>query len=81
MKNVSNVLELSGVTKIFSDNYGTRKKVLENISLTILQNNPKITSILASFGGGKSTLMKIIAGVEKPSSGEVILREEKYQNL
>ena len=78
MSTVTDVLELSNVTKVFSDSYGTRKKVLEGISLTIPVDSPKITSILASFGGGKSTLMKIIAGVEKPTSGEVILRGKKY---
>ena len=31
-----------------------------------------------SFGGGKSTLLKIIAGVLKPTKGDVILSGEKY---
>jgi ABC-type nitrate/sulfonate/bicarbonate transport system ATPase subunit len=74
----TNILELSGITKIFADDYGTRKKVLENISFKIPSGSSKITTILSSFGGGKSTLLKIIAGVEKPTSGEVSLEEKKY---
>lgn len=73
-----NILELSGISKTFSDNYGTRKNVIDNISLKIGTNAPKISSILASFGGGKSTLFKIIAGAEKPDSGVVFLKGEKY---
>ena len=78
MKNTNNLLEVSGVTKIFADEYGTKKKILENISFIIPGSLPKITSILASFGGGKSTLLKIIAGVLKPTKGDVILSGEKY---
>jgi NitT/TauT family transport system ATP-binding protein len=74
----TNLLELSNITKIYADDYGTRKKVLENISFTIPPESPKITTILSSFGGGKSTLLKIIAGVENPSSGEVMLEGKKY---
>lgn len=73
-----NILELRSITKIFSDEYGTKKKVIEDISLTIQADAPKITSILASFEGGKSTLLKIIAGIEKPDSGVVILNNGKY---
>ncbi len=73
-----NILELRSVTKIFSDVYGTKKKVIKDISLSIPANAPKITSILASFGGGKSTLLRLIAGIEKPDSGEVILNGGKY---
>ncbi len=78
MSNDINILELSGVTKIFDDEFGTKRKILENINLIIPSKSGKILSILASFGGGKSTLLKIIAGVEKPSAGTVILKGEKY---
>ncbi len=78
MSKAESILELRSVTKIFSDNYGTKKKVLEDISFTIPANTQKITSILASFGGGKSTLLKLIAGIEKPDSGEIILNGGKY---
>ncbi len=74
----TDILRLSGITKIFSDDYGTKKKVLEDVSFTIPAGSPKIASILASFGSGKSTLFKIISCVEKPTSGEVILGGEKY---
>ena len=72
------ILELRSVTKTFSDDYGTKKKVLEDISLNISGDSPKITSVFATLGGGKSTLLRLIAGIEKPDSGEVILNGGKY---
>jgi ABC-type nitrate/sulfonate/bicarbonate transport system ATPase subunit len=72
------LLELSDITKIFSDIYGTKRIVLENISFKIPDSSHKITSVLASFGGGKSTLLSIIAGVSMPTKGEVFLKGEKY---
>ncbi len=78
MSDTGNILELSGIKKIFSSVYGTKEIVIGNISLIIDANCSKITSILASFGSGKSTLFKIISGVEKATSGEVILKGEKY---
>ena len=78
MSDKTEILRLSGITKIFSDTYGIKKKVLEDVSFAIPADSPKIASILASFGSGKSTLFKIISRVEKPTSGEVILGGEKY---
>ncbi len=78
MNNDVNIFELRNVTKVFSDDFGVKKKVLEDVSFTISMGAPKITSILASFGGGKSTLLKLMSGIEKPDSGEVILNGGKY---
>jgi len=76
--NQENILEISNITKIFSDEHGTKRKVLEGISFTVPVSSPKITSIIAPFGAGKSTLFKIIAGIETATKGEVILKKEKY---
>jgi NitT/TauT family transport system ATP-binding protein len=73
-----NLLEISDISKIFSDEYGTKRKVLENITFAIPVSTPKLTSIIAPFRAGKSTILKIIAGIESPTKGEVILKKEKY---
>lgn len=78
MSSQNKLLELSGISKTFSDEYGTKKKILEKISFIIPESSPKITSVLASFGSGKSTLLKTIAGITKPTEGEVLLNGEKY---
>lgn len=42
------------------------KKILKNIDLTI--DDKKFIAITGPNGGGKSTLVKIIMGIEKPDS-------------
>ncbi len=50
------------------------KEIIDNISLTI--PDKKIIVITGPNGGGKSTLAKLIMGIEKASSGEIILDGE-----
>ena len=56
-----------GVSKIIPQN---QKQILKNIYLSFFYG-AKI-GIIGLNGAGKSTLMKIIAGIEQPTSGEVV---------
>ena len=49
------------------------KEILKNINLKI---DERFVAITGPNGGGKSTLAKIIAGIEKPTSGKIILDGE-----
>ncbi|MGG3887618.1 ABC transporter ATP-binding protein [Metabacillus fastidiosus] len=49
-------------------------QVLEDISLSV--NTGEIISILGPSGCGKSTLLQLVAGLQLPSSGEIILHNE-----
>lgn len=51
------------------------KVVLENINLEL--NNIHSLVIIGPSGGGKSTLLKIIAGLEIPDSGEIYVNDKK----
>ena len=63
------MLELKNVS--FEVPQGNDEKgILKNISVTIDDN--KFIAITGPNGGGKSTLAKIIAGIYKPSSGQII---------
>lgn len=44
--------------------------ILDNVSMTMEDN--KFVVITGPNGGGKSTLAKIIAGIEKPTSGQIL---------
>ena len=46
------------------------KRIIDNISLTVDEN--KFVVITGPNGGGKSTLAKIIMGIEQPTSGQII---------
>jgi len=59
------ILELKNISK----SYG-KTKVLENINLKIKNN--EFFTILGSSGSGKSTIIRMIGGFVKPSSGQII---------
>ncbi len=46
------------------------KRHPENVNLTLEDN--KFVVITGPNGGGKSTLAKIIAGIEKPTEGQIL---------
>ena len=54
-------------------------KVLDDLSLTAPDG--KLTVITCPNGGGKTTLAKIIAGIEKPASGRVYLDDMDITDL
>jgi spermidine/putrescine transport system ATP-binding protein len=64
---MSEILELKNISK----SYG-KTKVLHDISLKI-ENNEFFT-ILGSSGSGKSTIIRIIGGFVKPTSGQIIFK-------
>jgi len=61
-----------------SKSYGA-KKVLDTVSFDIEEK--EIFGLLGSNGAGKSTITSIILGLEKPSSGKVVLFEGQKVNL
>ncbi|MFN4119137.1 energy-dependent translational throttle protein EttA [Acidovorax sp.] len=60
------VIEFKNVTKSFGD-----RVLIDNLSMNIPAG--AIVGIIGPNGAGKSTLFKLIAGREKPDSGEVII--------
>lgn len=65
-----NVIETAGLTKT----YGSRHAV-DNLDLTVRRG--ETYGFVGRNGAGKSTVMKMIAGLELPTSGEVALFGER----
>lgn len=63
-------IELKGVTKVFQ-NGGKIVEALNGFSLAIPDG--KFTTLVGPSGCGKSTLLNLIAGFERPTSGEILL--------
>jgi len=64
-----NLIEIKDLSKDYLDDIGFNVHLLEDVSFSISEG--KITTLLAPTGAGKSSLMKIIAGLEKSTSGEI----------
>ena len=69
LKNIS--FEVSGETD--------EKEILKDINLVIEDN--QFIVITGPNGGGKSTLARVIAGIERPTSGQLILDGEDITEL
>ncbi len=66
-------LEALGITKTFGLGKDHRR-VLDNLTLKV--EFPHVLALLGPSGGGKSTLLRVIAGLERPDGGEVLLDNE-----
>ena len=71
------MLELRNVSYEVEDNK-TQKEILKNISISF---DERFIAITGPNGGGKSTLAKLIAGIIKPTSGQILLDGEDITDL
>lgn len=67
-------INITGVDKSFG-----AKKAVDNVSLNIKEGT--MHGLLGSNGAGKTTFMKVMAGIYKPENGEVLYgRQEVFEN-
>ena len=72
------MLELKNISFNVNED-GKDKEIIRDISLKI--EDDRLVVITGPNGGGKSTLAKIIAGIEKPDRGSIILNGEDITGL
>ncbi len=72
------MLELKDLTFSVEEN-GREKVIIDNLNY-IFEDN-KLTVITGPNGGGKSTLAKLIAGIEKPTSGKILYNGQDITDL
>ncbi len=65
------MIKIESISKIYKLKKKKEVKALDNVSLTFSGNG--ITFILGKSGSGKSTLLNILGGLDKPTSGELII--------
>ncbi len=72
-------IQVKNVTKIFGHNTDFSVTALDGVSLTIEDN--EFFTLLGPSGCGKTTLLRLVAGFEYPTQGEIILFGENLEGL
>jgi zinc transport system ATP-binding protein len=67
---MSTIIELKNVHASYNG-----EPVLENVNLSIREGD--FIGVIGPNGGGKTTLLKVILGLKKTTSGEIIFRRDK----
>lgn len=74
MDNTSSI-ELANVTQVFRGgalrSTGGQMTAVDNVSFALTDSPPEIVSLVGQSGSGKSTISRIILGLQKPTSGSV----------
>ncbi|MDC1437259.1 ABC transporter ATP-binding protein [Gammaproteobacteria bacterium] len=74
------ILEVNNLYKNFETAAGTETvEVLKDLNMSMEAG--ETVAILGQSGSGKSTLLTLLAGLDNPSSGEVLLNEQNMQSL
>ena len=72
------MLELKNVSYSAGEENGGVKDILTDVSLQVSE---RFVAITGPNGGGKSTLAKLIMGIEKPTSGRILFNGEDITDL
>jgi phospholipid/cholesterol/gamma-HCH transport system ATP-binding protein len=68
------ILEMHDVVKYYGD-----KPVLDGVSFRLLKGETKI--IIGASGSGKSTILKLVMGLDKPDEGTILVDGQDITNL
>ena len=72
-------IEAKNVTKLFQGTGQDAVRALDNVSVTILEN--EFFTLLGPSGCGKTTLLRLIAGFDFPTEGEILLHGQDIAPL
>ena len=67
-------IDVKNINKSFEGKKSDKLSVLEDINLTI--NDGELICLLGPSGCGKTTLLRLIAGLDQPTSGEIVANGE-----
>ena len=72
------ILKVENLTKIYGKG-NTKVTALDNVSFSVEKG--EFVAIVGASGSGKSTLLHILGGVDRPTSGKVIVDKEDVYKL
>ena len=78
MSEVTSIIDLKDVSKVYKSGE-IQFKALDKVSLEIKTGD--FVAILGPSGGGKSTLMHLIGGLDKPTSGIITVDGQNLNKM
>ena len=66
------MLEVKNLVKIYKTKGGVETKALDNVSVNFPETG--LVFLLGKSGSGKSTLLNMIGGLDRPDSGEIVVK-------
>ncbi len=73
------MLELQNLFFQVSDDSLSQKEIIRDLNLTF--ENPSLIAITGPNGGGKSTLARLIMGIERPTSGRILFNGQDITDM
>lgn len=79
----NHLLEVRNLTKIFMSGIRAKRavKAVDNVSFNMPGDEPCITALVGESGSGKTTILRLILGFIKPTSGDMLYRGHNILNL
>lgn len=74
------LLEVKNIKKVYSARFGGRQvQALDNVSFSVEAG--EYVAIMGESGSGKTTLLNILASLDTPTSGEVLLDGKSFSKI
>lgn len=73
------MLSVRNLTKVYKTKGGVETKALDNVTLDFPTNG--MIFLLGKSGSGKSTLLNVVGGLDKPTSGEIIIKGKNSKDF
>jgi putative ABC transport system ATP-binding protein len=73
------VIEVTNLTKTYRTRGATEIRAVNNVSLNV--SGGEFLTILGPSGSGKTTLLNMIGGLDKPTSGKIVLDGQEISKL
>ncbi len=67
-------IELKGISKVFGN-----VAAVHEVSFSV--QDGELVALLGPSGGGKTTVLRMIAGLEQPDAGDILIRNQRVNNL